>query len=186
MELVFMLEELSMKRFLEGLLPRLLPGTISTILIPHEGKSDLEKSLPRKLKAWRSPNTFFVVIRDQDSSDCRALKQHLQDICASAGRGDTLVRIACRELESWVLGDLRALEEAFEKPGLARQQQKAKFRDPDALGNPLQELQRLVPEYQKVSGAQRIGAVLDYERCTSTSLKALVEGLKRLTQEHDS
>lgn len=51
MTLVFLLEELSMKVFLEGLLPRVLPEHIGVQLIPHEGKSDLEKSIPRKLRA---------------------------------------------------------------------------------------------------------------------------------------
>lgn len=44
--IVFLLEERSMKTLLDGLLPRFLPG-ISFLCIPHEGKQDLEKSIPR-------------------------------------------------------------------------------------------------------------------------------------------
>jgi hypothetical protein len=48
--LVFLLEERSIKVLLEALLPRLFPA-LEIFCIAHEGKSDLEKSLPRKLKA---------------------------------------------------------------------------------------------------------------------------------------
>jgi hypothetical protein len=48
---VFLLEEYSAKILLEGLLPRFFPD-LSFLCIPHEGKQDLEKSFPRKLRAW--------------------------------------------------------------------------------------------------------------------------------------
>ena len=52
--IVFLLEEYSMKVLLEGLLPRLFPE-LPFLCIPHQGKQDLEKSIPRKLRAWREP-----------------------------------------------------------------------------------------------------------------------------------
>ena len=69
--IVFLLEERSMKTLLEGLLPRLMPDK-SFICIPHEGKQDLEKSIPRKLRAWHEPGARFVVVRDNDGGDCQA------------------------------------------------------------------------------------------------------------------
>jgi hypothetical protein len=100
--LVFLLEEPSMRALLEGVLPRLFPDLVF-LLIPHEGWSDLEKSLPRKLRAWNFPGDRFVVLRDNDGSDGRALKARLSKLCAEeAGRPDTLVRIACQELEGVV------------------------------------------------------------------------------------
>jgi len=35
-----------MEAFLTGVLDRLLPDDVHRILVPHEGKSDLEKSIP--------------------------------------------------------------------------------------------------------------------------------------------
>ena len=67
---VFFLEEASMKLFLDGLLPRLFPG-LQFLCIPHEGKSDLEKSISRKLRAWNVPGDRFVVVRDNDGAPCR-------------------------------------------------------------------------------------------------------------------
>ena len=52
MTLVFLLEERSMKEFLDILLPKILPENVGFRTIPHEGKSDLEKSIKTKLKAW--------------------------------------------------------------------------------------------------------------------------------------
>ena len=60
--IVFLLEERSMKVLLDGLLPRLFPD-VAFLCVPHEGKQDLEKSLPRKLRAWREPGVRFVVLR---------------------------------------------------------------------------------------------------------------------------
>ncbi len=46
--LVLLLEEESMQVLLDGLLPRLFPGLLFQC-VPHEGKADLERSIPRKL-----------------------------------------------------------------------------------------------------------------------------------------
>src|SRR5205807_10542595 len=105
---VFLLEEYSMKVLLEGLLPRFVP-CLPFLCVPHEGKQDLERSLPRKLRVWREPGVRFVVVHDNDGGDCRALKARLAGLCDATGCQDTLVRIACQELEAWYLGEPRAL-----------------------------------------------------------------------------
>ncbi len=56
--LVFLVAELSMKALLDGLLPRLMPGWVverDFMCVPHEGKSDLDTSAPRKLREWQFP-----------------------------------------------------------------------------------------------------------------------------------
>lgn len=83
-----------MKVLLDGLLPRLVPG-LQFLCVPHEGKQDLEKSVPRKLRAWREPGVRFVVLRDKDGGDCRELKRKLVSLCEAGGYPNTLVRIAC-------------------------------------------------------------------------------------------
>ncbi len=123
MRLVFLLEEQSMKALLQGLLPRLLPEGTPFLLIAHEGKTDLEKSVPIKLRAWQRPEDRFVIVRDQDSADCVEVKERLKKVCRTAGRPEALVRIACRELESWYLADLAALDRAY-GTGLASRQRR--------------------------------------------------------------
>jgi hypothetical protein len=181
MMLVFMLEEQSMKAFLEGLLPRIIPG-VTFKLIPHEGKSDLEMPLKIKLRAWRTPDTHFVVVHDQDSGDCHRIKARLREICTEAGHPEAMIRVACRELEAWFIADLTAVERAYEQPGLAKLQQKQKFRDPDRLGSPSRELAALVPSYGKISGGRKLGPVVDIENNRSASFKNFVSGVRRLGQ----
>lgn len=169
-----------MKRFLEEYLPRWCP-TLSFRCIGHEGKRDLEKSIPRKLRAWREPGVRFIVVRDNDRGDCRKLKQELLALCAER-ESETLVRIACQELEAWYLGDSNALAVAFGRETLRALPKKAKFRNPDAVQRPSDELKRLVPEFQKISGAQAMGRTMNVKSSEnrSPSFEAFLSGVARL------
>lgn len=180
--LVFLLEEYSMKVLLEGLLPRIFPG-LNFLCVPHQGKQDLEQSIPRKLRAWREPGARFVVIRDQDSGDCLAVKERLRGLCAAGHREDTLIRIACRELEAWYLGDPDALADAYRNELLRNIGNKAAFRHPDNVQNAADELERLIPEFQKVSGARLLGPLLEPGRSKSQSFGVLITGIQRLISE---
>ncbi len=182
MSIVFLLEERSMKEALEGLLPKLLPSDKYRFVV-HQGKQDLEKSIPRKLRAWRTPGVRFVVIRDQDCQDCLAVKQTLTDLCRDSGREDTLIRIACHELESWYLGDLAAVERGMKSKNLARLQRKKKYRDPDRLANAAQEIKKLARGYQKLSGSRAIGPHLNPENNSSKSFNVFISGLTRIVSE---
>lgn len=106
-----------MQALLDGLLPRLFPG-MPFLCVPHDGKTDLERSIPRKLRGWREPGVRFAVVRDNDGKDCRTVKNALRERCRVAGRSDTLVRIACQELEAWYLGEPDALADAFGRASL--------------------------------------------------------------------
>jgi len=177
---VFLLEEPSMKHFLEGLLPRVVPS-LRYLCGTHEGKQDLERSVPRKLRAWREPGVRFVIVRDNDGADCRASKARLVDLCSQGGRPDTLIRIVCQELESWYLGEPEALIHAYGDSttlnGLAR---KARFRDPDSLRRPSEDLVKLLPGFQKISGARRLGQLVTEEGNSSTSFRNFLAGIRRV------
>lgn len=166
--LVFMLEEPSMGATLDALLPKKLPPE-RYVLITHEGKRDLDASIPRKLRAWKEPGVRFIVVRDCHSEDCRKLKSALKRLCAKGRRPDTLVRIVCRELESWFLGDLQAVADAYEQPSILRHAKGKPFRDPDSLTNACQELVKLIPGYQKLGGARAIAPKMLPERNRSHS-----------------
>ncbi len=178
-KVIFLLEELSMKAFLEGYLPRRMPD-LDFLCIQHEGKQDLEKSIPRKFGAWQG--VVFVVLRDNDGADCRAIKARLQRLCEESGRTDTLIRIACQELEAWYLGVPETLAEVYSRPKLTELGRKAKYRDPDHLASPSGELARLVPEFRKIDGARRMGMnmPLSESENRSRSFRIFVEGLNRM------
>lgn len=174
-----------MKALLEGLLPRILPGDMpAPTVIAHEGKADLDRSIPRKLRAWQDPSARFVVLRDQDSADCLVLKQKLAGICTESRHGPVLIRIACREVESWYLADLAAIDGAFATKLRSRQGEK-KFRDPDHLGTPSGEVKKLVPSFGKISGARRMGPHLKLDNGRSPSFFNFVRGVRALVAASD-
>lgn len=182
-EIVFLLEEASMREVLNEILPQVIPPEIVFRVYPHEGKQDLERSIPRKLKAWQNPQARFVILRDQDSANCVDLKKRLRVLCEQTGRTDCLIRIVCHELESWFLGDLAAVDAAYELTHLAPLVRKAKFRNPDRLSNAADELQKLVDGYQKVGGARAIAPHLNLSNNRSRSFQVFLEGLQRLVEE---
>jgi len=179
MRLIFLLEERSAKFFLDALLPRILPPGIDFLTIPHDGKQDLRRSIPKKLKAWLHPEDRFIVVHDQDSNDCRNLKAELQLLCLSSGRTDVKVRIACRELEAWYLGDLASLDREYGSQ-LQRQKDSKLFRCPDATVNPSQELSRLIPTFSKTDAARRLGRIIDLEDNGSSSFQLLLQTVRQL------
>ncbi len=180
-EVVFFLEERSAQVMLEGLLPRLGFSLAQVRFVVFEGKSDLERQIERKLRAWLRPDSRFVILRDQDAGDCTAIKEALVERCRRAGRPGVLVRIACHELESWYLGDLAAVETALGLRSLARHQNSAKFRQPDRLANPSQELRLLTANrYQKVGGSRLIGPHLSLTTNSSQSYQVFLRGLRNL------
>lgn len=184
--LVFLLEEPSMKSLLEALLPRLFPGWVvgqHFLCVPHEGKNDLDRSIPRKLSAWNIPDDRFVIVRDNDNVDCLALKAQLSAVCQQHGRPDTLVRLVCQELEAWYLGDLQALAQAFSLPKVQAPAVRKRFKDPDTWQKPSVEVRRLVPSFQKVSGARAMGQVLGLDGNASKSFGVFVSGICRLSKE---
>jgi Domain of unknown function (DUF4276) len=185
-ELVFLLEEKSAQALLESLLPRLLNEQVTPRFIPFEGKQDLQKQLMRKVRGYVNPQARFIIIQDQDSfPDCRVLKGRLLDLCRESGRAtECLVRIACKELETYYLADLLAVEQALGVTGLAAKQQSEKFRMPDRIGNPSKELKMLTRDrYEKVAGSRKLGRYLSIDNERSPSFRNLISGIRRMESE---
>jgi hypothetical protein len=180
--LVFCLEELSARAMLEALMPRLMnPENAPEIeYLTFKGKQHLHKNLLNKMSSWHKPNSFFIVLQDQDSNDCKILKQALNQLCKQSGQSYT-IRIACHELESYFLGDLAAVAKAFKMPSLEKQQTKSKYRNPDVLGNAAQELEKITQkQYRKVAGTRAIAHHLNLApgHNTSTSFRHLLQSIR--------
>ncbi len=183
--IVLLVEDQSMRVLLDRLLPRLFPG-LSFLCVKHEGKSDLEKSIPRKLRAWRERGARFVVLRDTDGADCRELKRSLVKLCRAGGRDDTVVRLACQELEAWYLGDPQAVADAFAQPSVRDLGNRARYRDPDTVQQPAKAIADLVPTFQKVSGARAMAMHLTAGRNSSRSFQVFFDGIRRLAESMSS
>jgi hypothetical protein len=188
--LEILVEEPSMKAFLEVLLPRLLPSGYqlgaNVFIRPHQGKQDLMKSIPRKARAYAyyyGSKLRLLILHDQDSNDCRPLKAKILEQIPGDVPYPVLVRIPCRELENWYLGDLTAIEQAYPPFQASAYQQKRKYRS-DRVGqlNGYDELKKLVPQFQKIDGARRIApwmhVTVGHNR--SRSFGHFLTGLSRL------
>ncbi len=172
-----------MADLLDQLLPRLFP-TLAFQTVPHKGNGHLERSIPSKLRAWQEPGVRFVVLRDQNSADCRQVKATLADLCRQGGRTDTLVRVVCRELEAWYIGSEDKLAQAFPDASrqIARELRRARFRDPDAVVRPAEALADLLPQFRKRATALAMGQLLTRES-RSRSYRAFLAGIERLRGE---
>ena len=179
-QLVIFLEERSAKVMLDEFLPRVLPEGVSHRCIPFEGKQDLDKQIGHRLKGWLQPNTAFLILRDQESSNCLVLKESLQQKALVAGRPDTVIRIACHELESWYFGDLQSVGAALQIPKLHQHASSSKYRVPDKIVNPATELDKITHgRYQKVSGSREIGKRLTPSHNTSHSFQVFLKGIDK-------
>lgn len=168
-KLVVFLEELSAKEFLDQFLPKCLPEEWEVKLIPHQGKSDLERSLSRKLKAWLEPDVTFLVLRDKDAGDCLEVKEKLRKICEEAGKPNVIIRIACYELEAWFFGNLVKTGQALGLHNLWKYSSKAAYRIPDAIDKPSRHLDKITNgNYQKMSGARAIGQAFEVDDINSS------------------
>lgn len=181
MKLIFLLEEKSMQTLLDIILPSILPPAVEFKTIPHSGKSDLQASIPRKLNAWNEPDVKFIIVHDQDSADCLKLKEKLVNLCSTSGKM-FLVRIACKELEAWYFGDLLALSKAYKKD-FTKLSLKSKYKIPDRIENPKDELRKIIPFHQQIAGARKIGPFMDIHNNRSASFQCFISGIKKMCDE---
>jgi hypothetical protein len=180
-----LVEEPSMKAFLTILLPKVIPApwelNHNFFIRSFEGKNDLQKNIPSKVKSlshWNREAVGVVIMQDQDSADCKALKQKIIDICEQSGNCQKLVRIVCRELEAWYIGDFVAVNQAYPQFEYQTLVGKAKYRNPDTC-NAYDEIKKLIPEFQKVGGAKKIAPFIDIENNKSSSFQQTMSGLIR-------
>ena len=183
-ELACFVEGESDSEFLRGLLAKVLPADVVFYTIVFGGKRGLAKKLPARLRAWRKPDCVFLVLRDQDDGDCREIKEQLKKICAAARKPAALVRIACRELENWYLGDLAAVETVYPQSKAARKINQRKFQSDnvDRL-NGKDEMEKLCGgEFGEIDCARRMGQSMDISVNQSVSFRHLISGVKKLCQ----
>ena len=181
-ELVFFLEESSAEALLSTLLPRLVPAVRYRCVV-FEGKQDLEKQIVRRMRGYLVPGARFVVLRDQDASDCKTVKATLKQKCQEACHPEAVIRIACHELESWYLADLSAVEKGLGKSGLQQLQNKRSYRSPDGTVSPSNMLKRIASGYQKIGGSRAIGPHLDLDNNRSRSFAHFIATIRQLAGE---
>ena len=143
-------EEPSAKKVFDVVLRQVLPSDVTFKVIAHQGKQDLEKALKTTLPTLsRVPGAKILITMDQDNSDCKLLKSQLNDIVEENCQCDYLIRIICRELEAWFLGDLIAVKSAYPRFNPSLHLGKVTLRNVDKVASPDEYLLRIIPEYAK-------------------------------------
>lgn len=180
-------EEPSMKEVLDIIVPKLIPSNVYYRVYPHQGKQDLENALRTTVPGIsKLPGARIIITRDQDNDDCMTLKSDLQQLVAGNISCDYKIRIVCKELESWFLGDLIAVENAYKRFKHQRHLNRAEFRNVDNVPKPSEFLRRIIPEYSdlrslpKLETARKVSANLILERNRSKSFQQMVAAIKEL------
>ena len=184
--LVFLTEESSMSPVLRRVMVELWPDAHEGLdwqIIAHQGKADLEANLERKMRAWNYNTPHFIILRDNDGGDCRALKARLLQRASTSGKPHH-VRIVCQELEAWFLGDLAAIEAAYPASLATAQQNRGPFRAPDNPPNAAQLTTQRTGTAAKVGRAALIAPHLDLDANASPSFNLLLSTLRALIPAH--
>ena len=204
MHIEFLLEEPSAEAALSAILPKVFSPDIIYNFHVFQGKDDLLKKLPARLKGYRHwiPDDWrIVVLVDRDRADCFQLKARLERAASEAGfvtksrstpgRSFRVVnRLAIEELEAWFFGDFEALRKAYPRVSKNLQYQ-ARYRNPDAVpGGTYEALERLLVrknyykgQLPKVTVAKNIAPHMEPDRNRSKSFQVFLEGLKACVGE---
>jgi len=179
-----LVEELSMKNFLSGILPKILPDgyvlNANCFIRDHQGKQDLKRSIPIKMRAYRHYKVpvKVIIVHDQDSSECKLLKSELRKLTNKTPEIPSLIRIACRELEAWYLGDLDALEAIYPQFKSKMFKNWSLFRNPDEC-NAYDELKRSIPTFQKGVASKEISNYISLSQNRSKSFNQFIHGIEK-------
>lgn len=180
-------EEASFEKFARLLFSRLIPD-VDVRIYPHQGKQDLEKALRTTLPIiGKIPDARILITRDQDSDNCRTLKKRLLDMVTGRCFCAYKIRIVCRELECWMLGDMEAIAKAYPRFKPEQYKHKTDFREVDVIADAPDRLLRMIPELKpygslpKIAFAGKVAPYMDTDANTSESFKHFVEAVRQLT-----
>lgn len=185
-------EEPSIEKVFNIVLPKVLNlAEVCFKVYPHQGKNDLERALRTTVPAIsKMPNSRILITRDQDLYNCTELKQNLNDIIKDNCKCPYLIRIVCRELEAWFLGDMNAVKQAYPRFEPSKYQNSSKFRDVDIVQSPNERLREIIPDYEKLDNlpknevAERIAPYLsldnEFTSNKSPSFQHTMRAIQRL------
>ena len=182
-------EEPSIALVLNKILPKVIPGNTNFRVYAHQGKQDLERALKTTAPSIsKTPGARIIISRDQDAEDCVAVKEKLHELVVNKIRCPFKIRIVCKELESWFLGDLNAVESAYPRFRSELILNRAELLNVDLITKPSSKLLAIIPNYQKreylpkIETAERIAPFLDVDNNKSTSFNNMLKAIKELVK----
>ena len=200
MHFIIFTEEPSAEAALQIILPKLIDTSIHTFqILVHNGKEDLLKKLPGKLRGMQNmvqQGWRFLILIDRDNNDCHDLKQKLEKIATqsglftknapdSNGQFQVVNRILIEELESWFIGDARAIATAYPKVNINTLQHQ-RFANPDLLqGGTYEILERILQRagyfqagLAKIEAAREISNHMNVLENRSPSFNCFIQGIQ--------
>lgn len=181
-------EELSCKSLVDRIVPGLLPKGADFHVYDHQGKQDLEQALKSTVPSIsRIPDSRILITIDQDNSNCKQLKVKLLNLIEGKCLCPYMIRIICRKLECWYLGDLQAIKAAYPRFDPDKHTHASAFRNVDNIQNAPEKMLKIVPELNKreylpkLEFSRKVSAHLNIDRNTSTSFRHFVSAVRKLT-----
>jgi Domain of unknown function (DUF4276) len=181
-------EEPSAKNVFDEILPKLLPQGFSFRVYPHQGKQDLKRALQNTIPTIsKIPGSRILITRDQDAANCVEVKDDILATLNNKCSCPFFVRIVCKELESWFLGDLDAVNKAYPRFKPSNYSGRADLRHVDKIVSPNKFLLRIIPEYSKretlpkLEASSKIAPYLDIGNNKSESFNQTVNAIRQLT-----
>ena len=198
MHFEILVEELSAEKVLHNILPKLITGEHTYNIITFQGKRDILRKLPQRLKAysrWIPKDYLILILIDRDSQDCHELKAQLEQFATDAklntksnpnvnNEFSVITRIAIEEIEAWFFGDEEAVRIAY--PGAPKNfSRKAKYREPDPIqGGTWEALERVLKSagyfktgLRKTECAHKVSLHMEPLNNRSRSFQVFWEGL---------
>ncbi len=111
MHVEFLLEERSAEEVLKSILPKIISDDVSFSCHIFEGKDDLLKQLPMRLKGYRLwiPDDYrIIVLVDEDRDNCFQLKEQLEKSAREAG---FMTKSSARPTDNFRVVNRLAIEE---------------------------------------------------------------------------
>lgn len=189
-------EERSAKQFFERLMIKIFAeqnlshqeAKLRFRVYSYSGKDDLKNSLKTTVPTIsKQPKAKILITIDQDTKNCKSLKKELERIIAGNCHCQHKIRIICRELESWFLGDLESIRKSYSRFKPEEYRNKADFRNIDQRkSKPSDTLLKIIPELKgmqklpKVSVAETISQNLSLNNNRSHSFNATITAIKTL------
>lgn len=121
---------------------------------------------------------YVLILIDQDSNDCHTLKSKIL-LQIPDNFENVVIRIVCKELENWYLGDLDSLATVYKGFNPKSLKNKAKYRNPDSLSGS-EEVQKLIRDFTKTDAALRLGGIINIDNNRSVSFRNFLSGLQKL------
>jgi hypothetical protein len=198
MHFEILVEELSAEKALRNILSEIVTGIHTFKIITHQGKQDLLKKLPSKLKGysrWITNDYKIIVLIDRDNQNCIELKNLLEGyalnvrLITKSSRNQNqsftvLNRIAIEELEAWFFGDEEAVRAAYPRVS-PKFTKKAEYRNPDKIkGGTWEALERILQTagyfktgYSKTEAANNISKNMRPLSNRSKSFRVFWDGI---------